>query len=212
MSKLRNLQVKRLLKELEYVESDFDYRNEIISEADNNFIKCINHFLSQHPEIKEVYDKKVNEKIEKSIIKKIEDDNKELDIDMDSSQEIHEENNEDEKDKVNNGNSKLKKVYREIVRLTHPDKTDKKRLNDLYILATKYYDNSDQIGLYKVCDELNIDYEIDENDEQSIADKISSLRTRIDFLEKTFTWKWHNCETEVEKNQIMINYIKLRIS
>jgi hypothetical protein len=212
MSKLRNLQVKRLLKELEYVESDFDYRNEIISEADNNFIKCINQFLSQHPEIKEVYDKRVNEKIEKSIIKKIEDDNKELDIDMDSSQEIHEENNEDEKDKVNNENSKLKKVYREIVRLTHPDKTDKKRLNDLYILATNYYDNSDQIGLYKVCDELNIDYEIDETDEQSITDKISSLRTRIDFLEKTFTWKWHNCETEVEKNQIMINYIKLRIS
>ena len=44
MSKIKLLQLKKLLKELEYIESDFEYRSELISEADNEFIKSINNF------------------------------------------------------------------------------------------------------------------------------------------------------------------------
>ena len=67
MSKIKLLQLKKLLKELEYIESDFEYRSELISEADNEFIKSINNFLDDHPDIKDIYDKKINEKINQSI-------------------------------------------------------------------------------------------------------------------------------------------------
>ena len=49
-----------VLKELDYIESDFEYRSEVISEADSEFIKSINEFLATHPELKEIYD--LNEK------------------------------------------------------------------------------------------------------------------------------------------------------
>ena len=69
MDRLKILQLKKLLKELDFIESDFDYRSEIISDADREFIDCINNFLSENPELKEVYEKKVEESIEKSIKK-----------------------------------------------------------------------------------------------------------------------------------------------
>ena len=71
MNKVKLLEVKKLLKELEFIESDFEYRNEIISEADAKFISSINQFLQNHPDLKEIYDNKVTEKINQSINRKL---------------------------------------------------------------------------------------------------------------------------------------------
>ena len=49
MNKLKILEVKKLLKELDYIESDFEYRSEVISEADSEFIQSVNDFLVSHP-------------------------------------------------------------------------------------------------------------------------------------------------------------------
>lgn len=211
MDKIKNLQVKRLLKELEYIESDFEYRNEVINEADNSFIKSINDFLVQHPEIKELYDKKVTEKINKSISTRIDEAINQSVIE-DEYQTIDDVEVVSVEKVIDLKQEKIKKIYRDIVKITHPDIVNKKKLNDLYIQATKFYDQKDKIGLYKVCNELQVDYDLDEEDEVSISEKIGSLKQRINFLESTFTWKWHNTQNEVERNQILINYIKLRIS
>jgi hypothetical protein len=53
---------------LDYIESDYEYRNEIINEADSDFIKKINDFLNDYPELKELYDRKITDKIN-SVIK-----------------------------------------------------------------------------------------------------------------------------------------------
>ena len=67
MNKLKSLEIKRLLKELDFIESDYEYRNLVVHEADTQFINSITEFLSQHPELKKIYDDKVTEKINKSI-------------------------------------------------------------------------------------------------------------------------------------------------
>jgi len=203
MDKLKFLEVTKLIKELDYIESDFEYRTEIISEADDNFIKCVNDFLNLHPELKEVYDNKVNDKINESIKCKIEPDYIK-DIDQDIVEDVI-------KDVKVNISPKLKKLYREIVKLTHPDKVNNKKFNDLYLKATEYYDNNDKIGIYKICSELNIEYYFEEEDQYFINEKIESLKKRIIFLESTFTWKWYNTEDECEKNQILMDYIKIRL-
>ena len=221
MNKLKSLEIKRLIKELDYIESDLEYTSEVISEADSEFIRCVNEFLQIHPEIKDMYDKKITEKINETIKNKLDDEEER------SEKEEHEEENEDgggekedmeeegqnieEESKTKEATSKLKKLYREIVKLTHPDIVSKKHLNELYIEATMYYDNNDKIGIYKICSQLNIDYEIEEDDAEFISTKIDSLRKKIGFLESTFTWKWYKTDDEVERNQIMINYIKLRL-
>jgi hypothetical protein len=201
MNKVKSLELKRLLKELEFIELDFEYRNEVISEADTEFINSINSFLIEHPDLKEIYDNKITDKINESIKKKEEES-------IDESIEIEDldENVEDKK-----YNSKIKKLYREIVKVTHPDIIKNNKLNDLYIKATNYYDESNPIGIYAICNELDIPYEITNDDVEVIMSQIEGYKSKIKFLESTYTWKWYNCEDEMEKNQILINYIKLKI-
>jgi hypothetical protein len=202
MNRLQYLQTKKLFKELEYMESDFEYRNEIISEADSEFITQVNNFLEEHPQLKEIYDERIDNHIQQSILR-----NTEEVIELFEIEPIEEETITYEDPKL----PKVKKLYREIVKLTHPDKVDKKSLNDLYLSATKYYDNNDKIGIYKICTELDIDYDLDEEDNQIIESKIEDLKRRIAFLESTFTWQWINTNGDREKTEMLLSFIKLRL-
>ena len=222
MNKVKLLEVKKLLKELEFIESDFEYRNEIISEADTQFINSINLFLQNHPDLKEIYDNKVTEKINQSI-KKTQENAEEQSENESNQEQISEDDTDNKNDEPENIEeiepenkntkhlSQLKKLYREIVKLTHPDKVKNPKLNELYLKATAYYDQSNKIGIYAVCNELSIEYEIDTDDITLIYNEIQKLQQKINFIESTYTWKWYNCEDPQQKDQILMNYIKLKI-
>jgi len=213
VNKLKSLEIKKLLKELEFTESDFEYRNLAVSEADSLFINSINDFLGQHPELKKIYDDKITEKINKTIekIQKKSNDetenseNKNVQDDISSIEEEH----KNDEDKTNI--SQIKKLYREIVKLTHPDKVKSNKHNELYIKSSKYYESGNKIGIYSICNELDIEYEIEEDDVILISEQISSLKNKINFIESTFAWQWYNCEDEMLKSQILLNFIKLKI-
>ncbi len=199
MDKIKHLEIKKLFKELDYIESDYEYRNEIISEADSDFIKKVNIFLEDYPDLKELYDKKITDKINSSIRSSV-------DIVI---EDISEDKFEEEAIDVKS--PKIKKLYREIVKLTHPDKVNKKSLNDIYIESTKCYDENDKIGIYKICTHLDIDYDIDENDDKVIESKIEYIKNRIAFLETTFTYQWIKMDNEAQKTEMMVNFIKMKI-
>ena len=67
MNKLHQLEVRRLLKELDYIKSDYEYKNEIVFEADNSFMRSLNDFLERNVVLKELFDKKINRKIDEMI-------------------------------------------------------------------------------------------------------------------------------------------------
>ena len=211
MNKLKSLEIKKLLKELEFTESDFEYRNLAVSEADSLFINSINDFLGQHPELKKIYDDKITEKINKTIEKiqkKSNDETEKLDENVqDDIPSIEEHKNDEDKTNI----SQIKKLYREIVKLTHPDKVKSNKHNELYIKSSKYYESGNKIGIYSICNELDIEYEIEEDDVILISEQISSLKNKINFIESTFAWQWYNCEDEMLKSQILLNFIKLKI-
>lgn len=202
MNRLKDLEIKRLLKELDFIETDYEYRSEIVSEADSEFMDSINQFLSKNPELKDLYDKKVTDRIEKTI----------NNIKNNEQQEefINEEQSKEDDVMINEKSPEVKKVYREIVKLTHPDKIKDKRLNNYYIKSTDLYNDNDKIGLYKICDELDIEYHIDENDTEIIEDKINTLKRKINFLESTFTWKWFNTKDEKSRERILLDFISLK--
>ncbi len=213
MNKLKSLEIKRLLKELEFIESDFEYRNLAVSEADSLFINSISEFLSQHPELKKIYDDKITEKINKTIEKiqkKSDEEIKNLEFEnlQDDISPI-EETQKDDEDKTDI--SQIKKLYREIVKLTHPDKVKSNKYNELYIKSSNYYESGNKIGIYSICNELDIEYEIEEDDVILINEQILNLKNKINFLESTFAWQWYNCEDEMLRNQILLNFIKLKI-
>jgi gas vesicle protein len=222
MSKLKKLEAKKLLKELEFFESDLEYKKEVICEADGEFLNSVNNFLKNHPKLKELYDKKINDKIDQ-IIKKKKDEFRDIKIIKDDSEGIGGENVEEEKDSIEENiednkyqkspkSTKLKKLYREIVKLTHPDKVSNNKLNTLYIKATSLYDKNDLAGIYAICNELNIDYEIDDEDNHLISDKINNLKQKIGFMESTFTWKWVYSASQKEKDNIILTFIKMQLS
>jgi len=212
VNKLKSLEIKKLLKELEFTESDFEYRNLAVSEADSLFINSINDFLYQHPELKKIYDDKITEKINKTIEKiqkKSNDETEKLDENVQDDISPIEEEHKNDEDKTNI--SQIKKLYREIVKLTHPDKVKSNKYKELYIKSSKYYESGNKIGIYSICNELDIEYEIEEDDVILISEQISNLKNKINFIESTFAWQWYNCEDEMLKSQILLNFIKLKI-
>ena len=211
MSKLKRLEVKKLLKELDFIESDFNYKNEIVFEADINFIKSVNDLLEKHPMLKDVIDKKTNKRVDSvfsDIIKEALDKDNEV---LEEEELVEEFINEEVVSVVNPREVKMKKLYRDIAKLTHPDKIVSEKLNDLYLKSTKFYKNSDITGIYYICDELGITYEIDDEDNEMITNKINSLKNRISFMESTLTWRWYHSENEKEKEQILLSYIKMQL-
>lgn len=217
MNKLKKLEAKKLLKELEFFESDFEYKNEVISEADGEFLNSVNSFLNNHSQLKELYDKKINDKIDQMIKKKEDEINEResesmVDGNMDGEDKEIKEEQKDNENKEDIKSPKLKKLYRDIVKLTHPDKVKSEKLNALYIKATSFYDKNDLAGIYSICDEIGIEYEVDEEDNVLISDKINTLKQRISFMEQTFTWKWFYCKDQQERDNIILTYIRMQLS
>ena len=118
MNNLQKLESKRLLKEFEFYESDLEYKSELVNHVETTFIQSVNEYLDEHPTLKEIFDEKINKRIEETINKNrltsesIEQDILIEDIEVDSKEE----------------NPKLRKLYIEIVKQTHPDKVKNEKL------------------------------------------------------------------------------------
>lgn len=200
MDRLKNLQIKKLINELNFLEINYKDISDIMVEADNEFIENLNLILDKNPSIKDLYNKKLEETLNINI--------KDNDININIID-----------DTINNSNKlnsesyiKLRKLYRDIVKLTHPDKSNSDEFSSIYIEATNHYNNNDLIELYKICDNLNIKYDIDENYENLLKNKILYFKDKIKFMESTFTWNWISCVDEYEKNKIIIDFINHKIN
>lgn len=200
MNNLQKLESKRLLKELDFYESDLEYKSELVNHVETTFIQSVNEYLDEHPALKDEFDEKINKRIEDTINKKI----SVAEFIEDVSIEDDEVNSKDE-------NPKMRKLYREIVKQTHPDKIKNEKLNNLYIEAGKSYDSQDLFNIYSICDELGISYELEESENFIIKDKIKYLQDKIKFIQSTFTWQWYYTEEEIEKNNIIKEYVKKQI-
>ena len=201
MNNLQKLESKRLLKELDFYESDLEYKSELVNHVETTFIQSVNEYLDEHPALKDEFDEKINKRIEDTINKKILTSEF---IEKDSSLEDDEIDSKEE-------NPKMRKLYREIVKQTHPDKIKNNKLNNLYIEAGKSYDSEDLFNIYSICDELGISYELDESENYILKDKIKYIQDKINFIHSTFTWQWYYTEKEDEKNMIIKEYVKKQI-
>jgi hypothetical protein len=111
-------------------------------------------------------------------------------------------------------NIDLKKIYREIVILTHPDKIkdkeNKDNLIDLYKIATDAKNKNNIAQLLLVAEELKIEYEkyLTEESLIKLKDNINILKSQLLHIEQTIPWKWYHMENEKLKNIVISNYLK----
>lgn len=183
------------MKELQFVESDYLYQSEIMRLYDVEFFKSVESVLTQFPQLKEIYNKEQDDRFQKIIhqsIPEIVDDTEETKL---YKLELPE----------------AKKLYRDIVKSTHPDKIKNTKLNELYLEATEAYEQNDLVTLYKVCSELNIDFELPDDFISQIKNKIDSYKEQVSFLENTYTYKWLKSVDDT-KNKIVVEFIRSKIS
>jgi len=193
---LKKLEVVKLIRELDFVESEFNYKSEMLKEIDYEFKKEVENVLSLNSELKDVFTKSVDE-FNREKTKVLNERYENIDI-LEEFETIEK-------------NPKVKSLYRVIAKTTHPDKVNDDNLKELYLEATKAYENNNLLPIISICDKLKIPYEVDEEEFEFIKEQIESIKKRTNFLESTYTWQWYVKPHIEEKNQIVLSFIKAQM-
>lgn len=192
MEKLRKLEIIKLLKELEFVESDLSLKMETIKEIDKKFNREIDLFINEHPKLKHLLDEK------KEYEEKFEPETIQEDIEKNDEEII-----------TSSKNPKVKKLYRNIAKIIHPDKLGDVNLNDIFIQARKAYEDNELLPILSLCDKLNVPYDLDDDEFKLLIQHIESVKKRLKFLESTFTWQWFMRPDK--KEEIFLSFIKSQL-
>jgi len=188
-NRLLELEIQKILQEYKLLLLDEEYKNEIISINKTEFINEINKKGGFPPEEPKAHEE---EKVEESI----EDDVEEEEL--------------DEKTFIKEG---MKKLYRQIVKLTHPDKTmhknNKKELSELYIRSKKAMVTMDVYEILTICDRLDIDYSIDIKQKSMLEENLYKKKQKLKSLEESFIWLWIKAKDDVEKESIVDLFVKV---
>jgi hypothetical protein len=183
--KLFELEIKKILQEYKLLLLDEEYKNEMISINKGDFLKEINRKggFAPEPEVPKEEESPKEELVEP------------------------EEVEEEEDEKTSFIKESMKTLYRQIVKLTHPDKTmhknNKKELNELYIRSKKAMTSLDVYELLTICDRLDIKYNIDINQKDILEENLSKKKSQLKSLEDSFIWLWIKAQTDIEKDIIV---------
>jgi hypothetical protein len=192
---LKKLEVMKLIKELDFLESEFKYKSEFLKEIDFEFKRQVESILE------------MNQDLEKQFSKSIE-------FFFERKEEVLNDINTEELEEIEifiEKNPKVKSLYRIIAKSTHPDKKNDDNLKEIYMEATKAYENNELLPIISICDKLKIPYEISEEEFDNLKKEISILKRKSNFLESTYSWQWYVKPNIEEKTEIVLRFIRAQI-
>lgn len=218
--KVEKLEIKRLIQEYNFLLLDDEYKQEVISE---NKIEFLSKIQKLKQELGLIYDyeqeaESENEKNEREQEEKGGKQESELKDEEEKGQDGKEqdgkENKKSKKPKIDPNSvnqttkDKIKKLYREIVKRTHPDKTNSEKLINLYLKATTAVDEYNLFELFIICIELDIEIEIDNEDKETLMTLVNMKKSELRNIELSFIWLYANSKTEEEKNNLVELFVK----
>lgn len=185
--KLKTLEIKKLIQEYNFLLLDDEFKKEVISENRPEFLEKTQKLRSDLGIINDPDSQPEKKEEEVNLPKKpkIEPDSVDKSV----------------KDKV-------KKLYREIVKKTHPDKVDSEDLINLYMSATIAADQYNLMELFIICDQLSINFEIDFEDKGTLIALIEMKKKELKDIEASFIWIYYMAKTEEEKNKLVELFVK----
>jgi len=184
--KINDLKVAKIIQEYTFLKTDEELKRELINANQQEFLELINTKLGEF-----------NEDALKP---------QETPTEPKSAKKIEPKINVDEID--NNTKVKLKKIYREIVKLTHPDKVDSEELKELYLQAKDAYESYDLFELYFIGKTLKLSFKLTLEETKILNELIDFKKDEIKQLESSFVWVWLNTESEIEKNIVIFKFLK----
>ena len=177
--KLVELHINKLIQEYSYLKSDEELKKELINANQSIFLGLVNSKLSEQ---------NLSPDNPNPSIKKIEPK-----IDISGVSE--------------NTKIRIKKIYRDIVKKTHPDKIDSDELKDLYLKATEAYEEYNLFELCIISKSLNIKVKLSIDETKTLNELIESKKNDIKKLESSFICLWINSNNDDEKNKLVDYFI-----
>jgi hypothetical protein len=174
---------KKLIFEYGDVIEEFTQKVELINTNIPRFMNQVQIFLDENPDIKSMVSQDGDPFIPVEDEEPCKEINSEVEIPLESNGETALEKNliqtqQDlpriEEDGIDM--KKLKNLYRKIVKLTHPDRTMDTNLNNIYINATKFYNEGDLESIFLICIRLDIDFEIQPQEVEVLDKKVKDYK------------------------------------
>lgn len=238
MSKRIKLKFKKMLKKAEFVHADLEYHEELLTDAkvdfNEAFLERLNSMSRRERKYWKRHVNKLNDERAKQLLKEAEEagkeneqqeheleggaleQSKEVFIDTATGREFSLTDEEIADDDEDNKSGVIKKLYRKIASMTHPDKLiasglspgEVGRKEEIFIKAKEAYERENWYSLYSIASDLGITpADIEDKHIEWIEDDIRLTMGRISRIGQLFTWVWYVSDEE-QKKQIMDQYLK----
>ena len=98
----------------------------------------------------------------------------------------------------------VKKLYRQVVELTHPDKTGTNDYSEEFANATAAYKENDLGKLVEIGALMGIEFPPQSAEALQLLKKsVDTLQDKIFNKQQTTGWVWHNAQNDEERNRIV---------
>ena len=178
--RLEQLEVKKLLQEYSFLLLDEEYKREVIDNNREDFLNKIRDTRGDTPPPPPPTQPQEKPKKDKIDPNKVDKSTKD----------------------------KVKKLYREIAKITHPDKAKTDEHAGIYMQATEAAEEFDLFTLYEICAKLDISHSIDIEDKDILKIRIDKKRDELKSIESSFIWLYAHAQTEEEKQKLIDHFIK----
>jgi len=184
--KLVDLQINKLIQEYSFLKSDEELKKELINTKQKDFLDLVNGKLNElNPQDSNHEPKTKQEPKSKKIEPK---------IDISGISE--------------NTKVRIKKIYRNIVKVTHPDRVDSDELKELYMEATEAYEAYNIFELCFISKKLNIKVKLSLEETKTLNELIITKKDEIKKIESSFIWLWLITPNENDKNELVDRFIE----
>ena len=182
--KLKQLEIKKLLTEYDYLIIDEEMKQEIIDEYKPEFMENLGEKFNEQDKQDNEKEQEPQKQPEKKEVEKL----------------IKDEDLSDETKK------RMKKMFREVMKKTHPDKVKSEELIEIYIKSKEAYDANNLLELSYNASKLNISIDLSELEIEILKDLIKHKRESLETIEKSWLWMWYKAGTETEKDNVIKLY------
>ena len=179
---IKSIELRKLVFQVSYLSAEQD---EILYKCDSVDQEIGEYIKENYPEQYESFTKPDEANIDE--------------VNIEEEDEILLEDDNDSQTKCQNKD--IKKLYRKIVELTHPDKAEGQE--EIFRVATKAYKEEDLAKLLEIASDLRI--KIEELSDESlklVRDNIQNLENKVEELRQSTAWVWYNCGSDEEKDMI----------
>ena len=187
-NRLKQLEIKKLLTEYDYLNIDGEIKQEIIDKYKPVFMEDLKEYDDPNKEktVEENVGEPMNmEKVVEKIIK--------------------------DEDLSDHTKKRMKKMFRDVMKKTHPDKVKSEELVEIYIKSKEAYELNDLLSLSHYANKLNIEVRLNVVEIKILKGLLLKKKESLEVIESSWLWLWYNSKTKEEKKKVVELYYEKHI-